>query len=380
MILFISIAILNWFNWKTLKTENFTVFYKTGYEWEAWQALQNLEYYREKVVDLTGNRPGRTAIVIEDIGTMANGFANPVFRDIHLFIYPPAGGELDMTENWYRAVGIHEYTHLAHMRKTAGVMRFLSQTFGTIFQPNSYSPGWVIEGITVYTESQLSPYEGRLNDGFFDAYIACCADQGKLPSLGKATYTPLEFPYYAGSYLFGGGFFEYLALKYGEDKFAQFFKTYGSCCMAPHLAVLFPITGIDAASYLVYGRSMVTLFNEWEKYEIMRYQGWKIEGRQLTRRGWYCRYLLSDGKHLYYVREYPKKTDARSIFYFSKIVAYDLKTGKEKVVADLTSSVSTPLKIRDGWLYYTTRELRYGYANLAQIGCGFESNLYRRNL
>ena len=91
-VLLVALSILGWFDWKTIKTDNFTVIYKPGYEWEAEQTLMNLEYYKKDVVALTGNDPGRFPIVVEDVGTMVNGFANPIFMNIHVFTYPPAGG------------------------------------------------------------------------------------------------------------------------------------------------------------------------------------------------------------------------------------------------------------------------------------------------
>jgi len=74
--------------WKLLKTPHFTCFYPEGYQWEAEQALSNLEYYREEVVRLTGNREiGNLPVVIEDVGIMANGFADPLFKLIFTHIF-----------------------------------------------------------------------------------------------------------------------------------------------------------------------------------------------------------------------------------------------------------------------------------------------------
>jgi len=374
------ISILSWFNWKTLKTDNFTVYYKPGYEWEAMQALQNLELYRDRAIDITGNTLGNTAVVVEDVGDLPSGFANPVFRDIHLFTHPPQGGQMDMTQNWYRAVGFHEYVHMAHMRKTSGMAKLFADAFGTIFQPNMYSPGWIIEGITVYGESQLSPYEGRLNDGFFDAYVACRASRNKMPSIADATYTPLEFPYGSGIYLYGGELFDYLGNKYGESSFGDFFRRYGSCPGTPLASCLVPALGIEIAASGVYGRSFPSLFNEWRRAETARSASWKVDGRRRTDAGWFCAHLVASGGKLYYVRDYPKKTDALTVFYFTEIIEHDMSLRDEKVIVRTTSSVSAPIKLRGQYLYYATMELQCGYANVSQGGYGIRSNLYRRDL
>ncbi len=145
---------LSWFDWQCIKTESFTIIYKPEYEKDAYRVLQNLEYYYPYVVELTGNRTKNIPVVIEDIGITSNGFANPLFHNIHIFIYPPGAGDyLEGVEDWFRLVSVHEYTHLGHMTMVTGTPKILTTIFGTPFQSNMYSPGWIIEGITVYSES-----------------------------------------------------------------------------------------------------------------------------------------------------------------------------------------------------------------------------------
>ena len=367
------LLLFNWFDWKSLKTENFTVIYKPGYEWEATQTLNNLEYYRERVISLTGNDPNRVWVVIEDLGMLVNGFADPITRDIHIFTYPEGS-----TESWYRTVSVHEYTHICHLTKTKGMPSLLTSLLGTPFQPNLYSPGWIIEGITVYSESQISPYEGRLNDGGFDSYIAAISSRREFPSIHHITYSPLEFPY-GGIYLYGGEFFNYLASRYGEDKFSHFFTIYGSYFWAP-LGILFPFIGIDRAAKQVYNKSFPSLYLEWKRYAEKRYRGWRVEGERLTEKGWYLRYPKRYKDKLYYVREYPEKTDALKTFYFIEIIERDLKTDREKVILFLTSPVSGPLRIQNNRLYYTTLEWRKGCANIVQRGFGYTSKLHLLDL
>ncbi|HAV43570.1 TPA: hypothetical protein DCX15_06120 [bacterium] len=42
-----------------------------------------------------------------------------------------------------------------HLTNTKGPAKLATTLFGPIFHPNMYSPGWVLEGITIYGESQL---------------------------------------------------------------------------------------------------------------------------------------------------------------------------------------------------------------------------------
>jgi hypothetical protein len=375
----VVLLVFGWFDWKTIKTDNFTVIYKPGYEWEAKQTLMNLEYYKKDVVSLTGNDPGKFPIVVEDVGTMTNGYADPIFMNIHVFTYPP-GGSLIGTENWYRLVGVHEYTHICHLTKTRGLASISTFLLGTPFQSNIYSPGWVMEGITVFSESQISPYEGRLNDGYFDAYIGTRVKKRRFPSIHTATYSPLEFPYGEGIYLYGGEFFNYLSSKYGTEKFSQLFSSYGSNFLAPFVGPFFPFFGIDLAAKDVYGKSLSSLYSEWRKYEKQKYKDWEMQGERLTYKGWYINSMERDEDKLYCVRQYPKKTDALTASFFTKIIERNIKTQKERTVASLTSSVSTPLRIRDKKLYYTTFEIKGGYANVTQQGFGYTSILHMKDL
>jgi len=124
--------------WNTLKTPHFTCFYPQGYQWEAEQTLNNLEYYRQDVVNLTGNkRIGNLPVVIEDNGMLTNGFADPIFKNMHIFTYPSDSlTTLGISENWYRQVAVHEYTHIAHLTRTEGIPLLLTTINGSIYQPN----------------------------------------------------------------------------------------------------------------------------------------------------------------------------------------------------------------------------------------------------
>lgn len=361
--------------WDILKTPHFTCFYPKGYRWEAEQALANLEYYREDVVKLTGNKEiGNLAVVIGDIGITSNGMANPIFKYIDLFTYSPSGEGI---ENWYREVGVHEYTHIGHLTRTGGWPKVLTTIFGTPFQPNLYSPGWIAEGITVFAESQTSPYEGRLNDGGYDALIQANVKEGKFPSLHKVTYSPLEVPWYEGIYLYGGEFFRYLAERYGQDKFSQFFEAYGSSSLA-YYSPIFPALSLDRLAKKVYGKSFPRLFSEWQN--SLDATSWQIDGERLTRRGWMVSSpILQEGK-LYYICNYPKKSGAFSIFDFTEVMERDLSTQQEKVVISSTSGFVGGLKKMGDKLYYAEIEQKKGYANNIQSGFGFYAILQEKNL
>ena len=122
ILIFISILLLvppvysGIFRWQVLKNENFTVFYKPQHEDTAFDIIQSLEHYRPEVKKLTGNKLSNVPIVLSDIGTISNGLANPVLKNIQIFNYPPTVNPLmNSIENWPLLVAKHEYIHLMHL-------------------------------------------------------------------------------------------------------------------------------------------------------------------------------------------------------------------------------------------------------------------------
>ncbi|RKX69224.1 hypothetical protein DRP53_08880, partial [candidate division WOR-3 bacterium] len=366
-----------WFNWKVIKSDNFTVIHKPGYRWEAEEAIYNLEFYKEEVWHLTTNRYRNLPVVIEDIGTAANGYADPLFRNIHLFTYPPNPGfEIDATRDWYRSVGIHEYTHICHLTRTSDLARPLNLLFGFPFLPNLYSPPWVIEGITVLSESRF-PFEGRLNDGLFDSYLGATKDTP--PSILTATYLPLQFPYYMGAYLYGGEFFRFLDTAYGEERIGKFFEEYGGCFWAP-FGLLFPALSLDLAARLSFGCDFPALFTRWQQKIRDDFKEYEVIGLRLTDDGWFKSYLTAYRERLYYFHSYYQKVEARKIIPIYEVVEYDPRERKKRVLVRTLSPIIAPFRFDGDRLYFLVQDLTRGGNNVYLRGCRITGSLYEFDL
>ena len=377
-------------DWQVLKTEHFEVFYKTGYETKAKETLVVLTAYRDNVKKFTGNEIPKLRVVIEDIGTMSNAMADPLNPNIHIYIYPPdvnMGGipAVGAGENWLRMAGMHEAVHIGQLTQSGGFPGILTTAFGNAFSPNIMVPGWIIEGTTVLGESQLSPYEGRLNDGFFNAVLRAYIQHHPFPTLLDMTYTPLDFPGLAGGpYLYGGLFLNYLREKYGQEKLNEFFKNQGESFFGWFIGWLFPAAGgIDYAAEKTYGKSFYELHMEWQNSFF--YRQFAIDGNPLTvdKLALFSD-LSTDGKNLCYIKREFKKTDAYNIYRFERIIRKGLVSGDEKELAVTTSFLgSKPYIIsnkENTFLYYTVSELKRGYANSTNSGFGYISNLHCKNL
>ena len=73
MLMAIPALLSAWPNYSTVGTPNFDVYYRNGWEVEAQNILQALEFSRPYVESLTGNNPGKIPVVLSDMGNMVNG-------------------------------------------------------------------------------------------------------------------------------------------------------------------------------------------------------------------------------------------------------------------------------------------------------------------
>ncbi len=366
-----------WFDWQVMKTQNFTVFYKPEYRWEADEFLTNLEFYRPFAVEMTDHDLKPVRVIVEDLGTYSNGIADPFLGKMQVFTFPDNINEgLTLQENWPRAVTFHELMHMAHLSRTSGLSKFLNSCFGNIFSPNMYAPMWLIEGIAVYEESQLSPYEGRLNDGYYNHYAKIRAES--MPGLIEITNEPLRYPV-DQSYLYGGTFTQYIIKTYGIKAYRDYTRIYGYYFWAP-FTVLLPVLGIDMAMRKSIGRDFPRL--HWQYQQIINNEPLDptAQGSRLTDRGWYIGSMTRQGTNLYFNRICLSKAGAFDIYSLDCINVYDIRHGEEKTILNINSTITLPLRIQDDKLYYAVSEIKRGAANSYLQGFGYTSRLYYLDL
>ncbi|MFW6022396.1 MAG: TolB family protein [Halanaerobiaceae bacterium] len=368
-------------DWEALETDNFTIFYPPEREWQARKIIINLENNRQFVTKTTGNQDDfKTVVVVEDPGLYSNGYANVLQTKISIFTNNPGTYSVLSTYNdWLRLVSVHEMTHIYQMSNTSGTAEGISTILGNLFSPNTHSPIWIIEGITVYNESQISPYEGRLNDGYYDALLAGKITENEFPTIMESTYDHDYFPPDKG-YVYGGLFFQYLAGEYGEDKLAEYFTTYGGYCWAPFLADMVPAIGIDKAARKTFGKSYPELFQDWKSYEEERFKDWKIDGEKIVQtRSGEIKNIVSGNDKLYYFKQNRYAPTAFNYYNQSALVEYDIDTGTEKILESFTAPAGQ-LKIYGDKIYYSLKELSSGYRNIDMNGYGMTSILYTYDL
>ena len=114
-------------DWETLESDNFVIFYPGGYETQAKESLYYLEEYRPEIIELTGNEmKGRKIhISLEDIGLYVNGYADFLNNKMGIFVTnPDSYSRLSNYENWLILVNIHELTYMAQLTNSSDLSLF----------------------------------------------------------------------------------------------------------------------------------------------------------------------------------------------------------------------------------------------------------------
>lgn len=369
-------------SWKTLVTDSFIIYYPKGYELQAYNALQTLEYHRPYVEELTGHSRKRFPIVIEDIGNIANGFANPVADRIVLFNHLPTNSEIDYVEDWWTMLGVHEYIHILQMTNEGGIPQSLRKLFGNFMYTNLLQTSFMLEGITVFGESDIHPYSGRMNGGYYPAVISTLAKTDKLPDRTKANYFSADTPL-GNFYVYGGSFYSYLSEQYGRNKFADLYN-YRGRSLRSWLAPIFPNIGVDNAFRKVYGKNINKLWKEWQNYE--KSKDFSLPDNYLTNDGGHKYSLTIKGNNLYYLSRDVTKTGAGRSFAHHSLKSFNINTGtiteRHRQASPYPAGYHLTFDDNDrpSYLYYTRNEYRRGFANTYLSGIGSVPELYRINL
>lgn len=327
----------------------------------ARHAARWIETERDEINRLTGWEPGKTWVILEDPGMTVNGFANPVGNQIHLFITPPSGYDLS-TQDWLRTVGVHEYVHISSIQPVYGVPRILNILFGPFVLPNALVPGWMIEGVTVYYESRVAVYEGRLEAGFFDANLLTRAAQGDFPSTWEMNGSITRFPF-GHIYAYGGPFFEWVVTEKGPQTVSQFYRRNGR-----NLPYFFT----DGAARKSFGERFPRLISDWEAATHERALSFipaDSAARRLSDTGWYIQDVTTSDGRVYYVRTRFTKRAALYTSGYTEIVWLDPATGAQEVLLRPNTAVQE-LEVCDGIIYYTALTYKRGFANTANQGFG----------
>ncbi len=217
-----------WVDWHTADSAHFRVHYRAAQRTQAEGVARAAERAWPKITMALQWEPrGRTEIAVYSEFDVTNGFSTPLpFNTIGVFLAPPDDGELLDNSAWLDLLLVHEFTHTVHLDKVRGAPRVLRTIFGRmpLWFPNIFNPGWAIEGLAVYEESDAATGRGRLHGPIFEAWLRAERAHGFI-SLAELNADGRALPL-AKQYLYGAYFYEFLARRYGAQAPRDFVERY----------------------------------------------------------------------------------------------------------------------------------------------------------
>ena len=275
-------------SWMTLTSPHFLVHYHQGEEAIAKRVVVLAEDIHTQLVPRMKSQPhDRTNIVLVDALDDANGWATPLpYNLMTLYITQPFGESLfgaSSYDDWLRLLITHEYTHIVQLDMTNGPARVLRNIFGNLYFPNMFQPMWMIEGLAVYEETELTG-GGRNRSPASDMVLRMAVLENDFPPISHAASFTEKWPNGQVPYLFGGSFVSYIANKYGREKVADL-SLENSGRWWPFL--------VSSTAYRVLETDYAVLWEEWKAELTSRYEADKqrvlarglSESRALTPNG-----------------------------------------------------------------------------------------------
>jgi hypothetical protein len=218
--------------WMEITNERFIVVFPKGYHDEAVYTLNTAQQLYNRLTQLWGTRlPGQSKIriLLNDGYDDSNGSATFFpYNQIEVYLFtPPPDSTIGSGKDWVRLVLAHELTHIINFNAGSGFTYFMRKILGSnpLLYPVIYVPGWILEGMAVYAESQTNQ-GGRLNTPDYRHMLNHIAKAGKIPAWGDFWGDPTSWPGVTSKYLYGAAFINFLAEKYGDHKIPELVKTF----------------------------------------------------------------------------------------------------------------------------------------------------------
>src|SRR5580765_2897477 len=247
------------FNFRTLRTEHFIIYFHQGEDHLAGRLASIAEEEWPLVGRALGvTAPRRTHVILADQSELANGWATPLPYDL-IFVTaaaPPGSDFIGRTDDWLRLVFTHEFTHIVHLDRSEGWARVFRGVFGrsSLSLPNTWLPVWQIEGLAAWEESAITG-EGRLHAGDFRAIEREAARSGRVVPIDRVNGGLTDWPAGLAPYAFGLGFHDYLSQRFGDERFGL---------LAARTSRSLPFFG-SRAFKKVYGESLGDLWNDYQR-------------------------------------------------------------------------------------------------------------------
>ncbi len=296
------------YDWYTIESKNFRLHYHNGEFELAKQTLNIAERVHNKLSAWIKWQPeDKTELLLSDEYDTSNGAATP-FPSNRSFLYvtpPDSISSLEDHAGWLETLIIHEYLHILHLDKSINSATIWRTIFGRspLFLFNTFPaaslPGWGIEGLATYKETDKKRGIGRGQSSYFDMLMRLEVANGIKP-VHQVNQPISSWPMGTTSYLYGVNYYQFIEKQYGATTINKLIDDYSG--------EFFPFR-INNNTEEVVNKNLVVLWTEFEDYLAKKHRP-KIEaikskgiraGKQLTNNGYFDESLrsLPDGRSFF---------------------------------------------------------------------------------
>jgi len=263
--------------WRTVETPHFAIRFHEGCDEPAARAASIAEEVHALLAPRVGWTPrARTQLIIADDDDSADGWATTYpYNQILITPTPPLGEPGFGTtryDDWLRLVITHEYAHVLLLDMASRLPLALRSIFGRLYFPNALQPGWLIEGLATFEETELTA-GGRGRSPGSEMFLRMAALEGRIPTLDEMAVFPDAWPAGQVPYLFGESFLRHIAGRFGREKVANIGQAYGGRPL-PFL--------VESTGRMALGEEYRDLWLEWSTALRERFAG---QERSVVSRG-----------------------------------------------------------------------------------------------
>ncbi|WP_158501498.1 hypothetical protein [Vitiosangium sp. GDMCC 1.1324] len=247
---------------RKLSTRSLELYYPARLRPAALRVAARLEDCVERLRTLTKSpRPRARALIYLTGADFNNAYVTPDYSSIPQQMVLPSHMSLELFNLLgfgpaeIGGVSCHESVHYVQLQQTDGLWGAVNTVTGGLFQPNSFTESWFLEGLATYYEGRLGRADGRPHSPVWLGYFESANEA--LHGDFHAGYLSPEhrrMEPFGGNYLTGSYFVEWLARRYGEDKLWQLVERQGESVIPP--------LGVTLRFGSVYGRNIGELFNQ----------------------------------------------------------------------------------------------------------------------
>jgi len=237
--------------WKTLQTPHFLIYFPQGADTLARTVGQLAEEVYRPVCESLRYFPEKTFIVLHTRSDRSNGIVVPFPWRMELYPVEPPENWIGSRESWLKVLLTHEFTHVVHFRKHAGLTsltRIFLGDFNSFWQ--GMLPRWFVEGFPTLNETRLT-CGGRGRNPFH--WMQMAASVEKAPWNVEQINYPSRKRLPTGMFYVAGYFLsEAVTKNYGSQAWGEILDRY----------TRFPMPGFRYAFRKVTGRSLKSEYRQ----------------------------------------------------------------------------------------------------------------------